>query len=264
MKVVLAIDVGIRNLSMCVMSCTDRRDFETFEIKLWDTINTLENTSHFCRGILKNNKICNRKCAYKYNEYNENGEDNENGGDNVVYSCKAHFPKDRPIGPKITEKLIKNYPLQELTGAVLRKLRETYEENISIFEQVTDIVIELQPSINPKMKMMSHVIYGKLVELYGGKTTTSAATIKFVSASAKLKAYIGPLVVCTLKGAYAQRKWLSIQYTRWFLDNKFSEDQRQKWGHVLRGNKVDDACDTFLMSINAHCGIPKKSLLKEK
>jgi hypothetical protein len=158
----------------------------------------------------------------------------------------------------MTKKLIKNYPLQDLTGAVLRKLRETYEENMSIFEQVTDIVIELQPSINPKMKMMSHVIYGKLVELHGGTTTT----IKFVSASAKLKAYIGPLVVCTLKGAYAQRKWLSIQYTRWFLDNKFSEDQRQKWGHVLSGNKVDDACDTFLMSINAHCGIPKKSLLR--
>jgi hypothetical protein len=97
-------------------------------------------------------------------------------------------------------------------------------------------------------------LYGKLVELY----SNIGVTIKFVRASQKLKAYTGPDVECKLKGGYAQRKWLSIQYTKWFLNNKFSEEQRDNWlSEFLTCEKADDRSDTLLMAINSLYGVPK-------
>ena len=119
------------------------------------------------------------------------------------------------------------------------------------------VVIELQPKINQKMKFTSHIIYGKLVELYKNTDTT----IRFVRASQKLKAYTGPEIVCKLKGSYPRRKWLSIQYTRWFLENRFHPDQKEKWlTEFLTCGKADDRSDTFLMALNGLYGIPKKRL----
>jgi hypothetical protein len=107
------------------------------------------------------------------------------------------------------------------------------------------------------MLFTSHVLYGKLVELY--KDTD--VTIRFVRASQKLKAYTGPEIKCALKGKYAQRKWLSIQYTKWFLENKFSKEQKEKWLPVfLAHKKADDLSDCALMAINSITGIPKKQL----
>ena len=105
------------------------------------------------------------------------------------------------------------------------------------------------------MKFISHIIYGKLVELYYNTSTT----IRFVRASQKLKAYTGPQMECKLKGTYAKRKWLSIQYARWFLQNRFSDSQKNTWmSHFENHNKKDDISDTFLMCINAIYGIPKR------
>jgi hypothetical protein len=133
-------------------------------------------------------------------------------------------------------------------------VQQIYDENETIFKQLNTIHIELQPKINQKMKMTSHVLYGKLVELYKDTKTS----IKFVRAATKLKAYTGPYIECKLKGAYAQRKWLSIQYTKWMLQNQFSIDERNKWIHVFDTHtKVDDMSDTALMAINAIHGVPK-------
>ena len=82
-------------------------------------------------------------------------------------------------------------------------------------------------------------------------------------ASQKLRAYTGPPIECKLKGKYAQRKWLSIKYGEWFLENKFSKEQRDKWLPTLTG-KLDDRFDVLLMSINAITGIPKKQITNKK
>ena len=110
------------------------------------------------------------------------------------------------------------------------------------------------------MKFISHIIYGKFVELYYDKKTT----IRFVRAAQKLKAYTGPFIECKLKGLYAKRKWLSIQYAMWFLENKFSSDQKEQWlQHFNNHSKRDDMSDVVLMSINALFGIPKKQLVNK-
>lgn len=238
----LTIDIGIKHLSLCIMKATDKTDLKTYEIQLWDVYNTLEDTTKYCNSHTKSGSICNKICKYVCNE---------------TFYCKTHFPKDIPIkkNNNYKEKVIKDYPLQEIARSVLNKLNEIYEINKEIFSQITDIFIELQPTFNPSMKLISHVIYGKLVELL------SNCNIKFVRASQKLKIkYDGPELVCNLKGKYAQRKWMSIQIVKYILENKFSQEQSNKWLPKFIEQGTADEGDTFLMAINGLYGIPKKEV----
>lgn len=237
--ITLCIDPGLRNLSICVMN-TD------FEILLWDVYNVLDTDDYKCQGFFKNGKLCNRKCIMKYVNIN-----NE-----LIHCCKSHFPKNikQTKNNNFKKKNIDQYLLQDITKAFNDRIQQIYDQN-DIFKNLDSIFIELQPSRNPKMLFISHILYGKLVELYKDTNTI----VRFVRASQKLKAYTGPIIECKLKGAYAKRKWLSVQYAKWFLENKFSKDQKDKWLHTLIG-KSDDRSDTLLMSINSISGIPKKQL----
>lgn len=244
MECLLSIDVGLRNLAMCCMSASDRTDLSSYNIHLWEVYNTLDCDEHYCKEVQKNGKICNKKCNFKYK-----------GNEGAIYSCKTHFPKDK--NPNLKEHIFKkrsidNYLLQDIANIVLLKLDEIYEQNLSKLN-VSQILIELQPGIAKKMLFTSHIIYGKLVELYRNTNTT----IRFVRASLKLKAYDGPPIICKLKTNYAKRKWLSIEYGKWFLQNKFSLEQKEKWMPTLIG-KLDDRFDCMLMTINGIRGIPNK------
>lgn len=219
---ILTIDIGLRNLAMCVM------DHES-NIYLWNVYNTLDSPDFFCQALQKNKKICNKKCTFKYNLKNQD-----------IYSCKTHLPK-KIKSISLNKKSIDSYLLQDIAKIVLLKIQEIYNEHLNKFD-ISQILIELQPKINQKMKFTSHIIYGKLVELYCDKKTT----VRFVRAATKLKAYTGPYIECKLKGAYAKRKWLSVEYTKWFLKNKPLE-----WNqHFLKHSKKDDLADCFLMAIN--------------
>jgi hypothetical protein len=266
-RCVLSIDVGLRNLAFCCMTSNNCGDTTTYKINLWNVYNTLDSDDYTCNSIQKSGKVCGKKCSFKYvseetNEPKGSEEIELKGSDTepkiVIYSCKTHFPKKFNCKLKehnFKKKSIDDYLLQDIAKCVLCKIQEIYDN--FLFElNLTNIFIELQPKINRKAVFTSHIIYGKLVEMY----SNTNIPIRFVRASQKLKAYIGPTIECKLKGAYAKRKWLSIQYTKWFLENKFSEEQRSMWlpfFENLKGKK-DDASDTFLMAINALYGIPKK------
>lgn len=245
-ELVLSCDIGIRNLAMCVMSATDKTDLSTYNIHLWDVFDTLESDEHFCLSLQKSSKVCNKKCLYKYTD-----------SDKVLhYSCKTHFPKNIPIEKSnhFKKKVINDYLLQDIAEVVLTKVQHIYDTN-PIIKQLTSIIIELQPKINAKMKFISHIIYGKFVELIRG----TKCTVRFVRASQKLKTYTGPEIVCKLKGEYAKRKWLSIKYTQWFLENKICSLQKEQWlDGFLTCTKSDDRSDCFLMAINGLHGVPKK------
>lgn len=244
MTTTLCIDVGLRNLSMCIMN-------SEYNILLWDVYNVLDSDDYNCEGKFKNGKICNRKCNMKYNLDNKQ-----------IFCCKTHFPKNIKATKlnDFKKKSIDAYLLQDIAKAFVKRIQEIYDKN-PIFKNLNTILIELQPKINQKMKFTSHILYGKLVELY----MDTNVTIRFVRASHKLKAYTGPEIECKLKGKYAQRKWLSIQYCRWFLENKFSEEQKEKWlPFFLSHKKADDLADTKLMCINSITGIPKKQITNKK
>jgi hypothetical protein len=246
---ILSIDIGIKNLAMCIMNCTDKTDISTFNIHLWDVYNVLQSDSdnQICQALKKNKGICNKKCLYTY----------KTGHNELVYSCKTHIPKEyKTKAQLIKQKKVVDFLLQDIATLFIKKILDIYATHQSLFNQLTHIIIELQPKINQKMKFISHILYGKLVELFFNKPNTS---IRFVRASQKLKAYTGPTLECTLKGYYAKRKWLSIQYSKWFLENKFSSEEKQKWLPLLDNTtKRDDLSDTLLMAINSLHGLPKK------
>jgi hypothetical protein len=239
---ILSVDIGLKNLAMCVMTCSNVKNMETYELKLWEVYNILEsedNTNIKCTTKLKNSKECGKKCGYKYILDNA-----------VCYCCKTHFPKHIPFEKNkhtVKNKKVSEYLLQDIARSVLTKVSEIFETNKSIMNQVTKIIIELQPKINNKMKLISHLIYGKFVELFLDKPKT---TIRFVRASQKLKAYTGPLVECKLKSAYSKRKFLAVQYTNWFLTNKFNTSCSEWITKFQASSKKDDLSDTFLMAIN--------------
>lgn len=244
----LCIDVGLRNLSMCIMNIR-------YEILLWDIYNVLDSDEYYCQGKFKNGNICGRKCNMKYMENMENME-NE-----MIYTCKTHFPKTikKTKMNDFKKKTIDNYLLQDIAKAFIQRIQEIYDK-YDIFRGLKNILIELQPKVNQKMKFTSHILYGKFVELY--KETD--VSIRFVRASQKLKAYTGPEIKCNLKGKYAQRKWLSINYCKWFLENKFTIEQKEKWLPVfLSHKKADDLGDCFLMCINSITGIPKRQIAQK-
>ena len=63
-KVVLTIDVGLKNLAMCIMD-------NQYRIHLWDVYNILENEEneqkYKCNVIIKStNKPCHYKCQYYF------------------------------------------------------------------------------------------------------------------------------------------------------------------------------------------------------
>jgi hypothetical protein len=222
-----------------------------YNILLWDTFNILDGDDYHCESLFKNGKLCNRKCTMKYKK-----EDNT-----LIYTCKTHFSK----GIKKTKlndfkkKSIDDYLLQDIANTFINRLQEIYDQN-PVFKTLTSIFIELQPKCNPKSLFVSHILYSKFVELY-----KNTIPIRFIRASQKLRAYTGPPIECKLKGKYAQRKWLSIQYGSWFLENKFSEEQRDKWLPIFQSKAVKaDMGDTFLMCINAITGIPKKQITNKK
>lgn len=235
---ILTIDIGLRNLALCIMNAENPKDLTTYQIHLWKVYNLLEEDEKICQTLQANGKVCHKICNFTYN----------NNQNQKIYSCKKHIPKEIENIKHYKKKMVSEILLQEIATLVINKINEIFQENKLIILSLKEILIELQPKINPKMKFISHIIFGKLTELANPKTS-----IRFVGASKKLKVnYQGPEIICTLKGDYAKRKFISIQYVKWFLENKFG---KQWLTQLSQEKKQDDMTDVFLMAINAIHGI---------
>ncbi len=213
---ILTIDIGIRNLSMCIL--------EKNEIKLWENINLL-NDEKYCNSLTKKGKICNKKCSRKLNQ---------------EYFCKVHFPKDIIFNKKLHFFKIKNINsilLQDLAYIILNSMNNIYLEHKDLFDKIEKIFIELQVKINQKMKMTSHLIFGKLVELMKNQNIP----IRFLSARKKLN-----FLSKEEKNTYSKRKKQSIIHTLKFLE---LFENNIFWKEKFNLNKKkDDLADCFLMN----------------
>jgi hypothetical protein len=106
------------------------------------------------------------------------------------------------------------------------------------------IVIENQPvTKNPKMKTIQVVILSYYLiqkNLPGSKIKN----VFLLNSSHKLKVYTGPSITVTGKTPYTRRKKLSIEYTKYFLN------QSEKWLSVLQNHrKKDDLSDSYLQAL---------------
>lgn len=252
----MSIDIGIHNLAICIMEADNSKDFKTYKIHILDVYDILEDTDHHCKSLQKNKKICNKKCGFKYKD-----------DVNYVFTCKSHAPKDKKL-LEYKRKTIDKYPLQEIVTLMINKINEIHQQYIELFDKLSKIHIELQPSRNPKAKLISHIIYGKLIDLYTYKNFATPE-IKFIPAKQKLKIYYtGPELICKLKGEYAKRKWMSVEICKWYLQTQFNEMEKEIWLTKLLDGKSDDKSDAFAYAINCIYGIPiikkKRTIKKSK
>jgi hypothetical protein len=222
---VLGIDIGVKTLGLCVISSEKREEVNYYKILLWDSFDCLLDYNKTCSGIKKDGNLCGKKCSYT---------------NKIEYTCKTHN-KNCPI--KYKAKKLKEYKLQDLCKAVIKKLNEIFENFPEIFKLIDIVNIELQPSFSPRMKAISNVIFGKIVEYY---IESDNVNINFVRASEKLKIYDGPELKCSLKSNYSKRKWLSIEHIKYFIENKLCEEQKNIWIEKIdktKYKKIDDITD---------------------
>ena len=243
----LSIDVGLCNLSFCIMEAGDPADFLTFKILLWDVFNLVNVIVPTCQGIQKNGRVCGKGCS--------------SVGGLGLPSCKKHAG-EAPV--PFRKAKVGDLSQHEMVKLIVQKVQGVWDANVELFGRLRKVVIELQPQINQKMKFVSHVVFGKLADLLLNHPGAPQTTVGFVGAAKKLKVVWAPDIECTLKNPYARRKWLSVQYTRWILENKFDASERDHWLAVLNGHatKIDDMADTFLMAVNEDCSRPKKRKIK--
>jgi hypothetical protein len=161
---------------------------------------------------------------------------------------------------------IKQYTLQETTVAILQCLHELRLAHPEPFAQLTKVLIELQPRFNNRMKLISHVIFGKMCEW--ASQSPHPILVRFVHASDKLRfnpvpstsSPPSPQVLpplpdidsCPLKDPYARRKWLSQKRVHWLLATGIIPDtDDRRWQQFLFSLKQQhDACDTALFCIS--------------
>jgi hypothetical protein len=172
MSYVLGIDVGIKTLSMCVLSEEG--------VKHWGVYNILEKDIILCQ-------VCGRKAKY------------------ISGLCGTHYKGEKIKKYEIKTKKIKSYSQQELCNKTLLKLAEILED--PLFLSVTHVIIELQPRFNPKMCFISNIIFTKMCDYYINKDVV----IKFDRAKNKLKNYKGDKGEF-VKNTYKNRKQKSIEY----------------------------------------------------
>lgn len=217
MKRLLSFDVGIKNLSYCLMEIDEDYNYKIIE---WNIINLLnDETENKCSKYRKNGNKCTSKSSFKHN--------NE-------YFCKTHEPKELKC---------KKLKKPNCNKVSILKLKTTlYQEFLNNYQRFNDceyILIELQPVLkNPKMKSLANAIYDYfLIETIKNNDNK---VITNISASSKLKIIEG---FDFKKKKYDYNKQQAILYTSKLVINTEWEN------HFNTFPKKDDLADSLLQGL---------------
>jgi len=279
---ILSIDVGIKNLALCILETTNNNS--NFIIQFWEVINLFEEQNKKCEFNIinkpKKNKINidNKQCC-KEAKYHKNDH----------YYCKTHASKTEYKLPTSNLNNYKKMKLDELIKLtddcnismvetsskpnkpnLIKSIESFIEKNvfentstmkcneislinigIAIKEKLdkfssyifTDIdIILIENQISPIANRMN-CIQGMLSQYFIMKNMN---TILFVSAANKLKAFIGKK-----KTTYSERKKIGIEETKKLL-LKMDGDTINKEKVIEMFNKhkkKDDLADCFLQGM---------------
>jgi hypothetical protein len=161
--------------------------------------------------------------------------------------CGRHEPSTKH-NPQDTQNwcfaMLRRLPL--VGDEIDKVLNELAERNSLPKEQIIkdlQVVIEQQSMDNKKIMMQSHLIYAHFVSMFN-----NTVSIRFVPAYNKLSVYDGPEITCTLKTKYAARKFLARKHAEYFLDTMI---HLKKWKnfYISCKNKQDDVADAFLQGL---------------
>lgn len=202
MKCVLGVDVGIKTLSLCIMTKE--------KILSWGVYDLLEDDTLVC-------ETCGRKAKY------------------IEGFCGTHYKGIKIKKNEIKKKKVKEYTKQELCKKALVFLNELINNKKEDFLKVTDVIIELQPRFNPKMCFMSNVIFSKLCDYY----LNTNVSVKFEKAKNKLKNYKGNKGEF-VENTYKNRKLKSIEYVKSELLNFNQGDASAFFSNLIKADDASD------------------------
>lgn len=155
--------------------------------------------------------------------------------------CKRHQPKDIRCKP-IKERSIKNITVLELNTVLVKVL-----DSMPCLLDTDYVLIEQQPTKNPKMKTLQAMIYSYfLIRGIVDSPHNPIKGIELVSPKHKLRGMDHDEKQAIKKmfktsTSYCQRKNVSVQRTHKLLD--------PQWKRFLdKHPKADDLCDAFLQA----------------
>ena len=252
---ILSIDVGIKNLAICIL---DNNNYN-YNIIYWDIINLCNNNTNNCY-------ICN-----KFAKFNKNN----------LYYCTQHAKKSEYKIPtsndninkikkaninQLKEKAI-NYDLSfnkpilktDLNNLIINHLEKTYleiitEENANDFN-IIDLGINIKKNLDNIFKnflKVDFVIIENQISPIANRMKTiqgmlaqyfimhNFKNIEFISAQNKLKLFSE-----TKNTSYNERKKLGIQ----FCKNLLIKNNNPQLNFFLEHKKKDDLADSFLQGI---------------
>lgn len=248
--IVLSWDIGISNLSWCLMGYyPEEGNNGRYDIYDWDVINFMNPDDNkkiiLCQGIIASGKNKGSVCGSSAFYIDENSS---------LCFCKKHNPnkekksKKKERKPK-KKKTKKNIPLHTLASSLSKRL-----DGINLLNNrpVDVILIESQPKIaTASVKhVMDFLLCYLTIRSIDKKITPKIITI---SAKRKLSIYNGPPIKCTIKDAHSRNKFLGIAYCRYMLDNSLTNEEEEPfystpdWILFFESiKKKDDLADSFL------------------
>lgn len=252
---IVSIDVGIKNLSFCILS---RDDASKIQIHKWDTIDlSKEGTDHICNHTTKKG-TCGKKASHTF-------------GNNMYY-CGTHIKKcetpcasedyykaKKKINKTLIDRLCKTYTHQN-KETILHYIFETHLTKIPKPASAKGMdIVDIGKAISKKLSVVINNLHIRtvLIENQIGPIANRMKCIQgmlaqffiergiydisFISSSNKLKFYDVP------KKTYTERKQSSIEITRKMLhDNNHLSD----WEDCFNNHKKkDDLADSMLQGI---------------
>jgi hypothetical protein len=238
---ILGWDIGIKNLSYCLVKYTgDSKQpiedvYSECKIKSWgiiDLLNADETT------------------------YETTDETTDNVGSNILNALETNATSDKTTAKKTTAKKpaakkpkkCKDLKLLEIGRTIKKKFDE-----ISEFNTIDYVVIENQPVLkNPTMKSIQIMVFSYFV-YKDHPHNHEIMDVCLLNANNKMKVYKGEInpeilaKITKLKSKYSQNKKLSIIHTNLMLENINEENKYIEMFN--KSKKKDDLADSYLMTL---------------
>ena len=280
---ILSIDVGIKNLALCVLETDNKEDFA---IRYWDVINLCEEKINICESnIVKKSKKDKDKDKDKSKDYQQCCKEAKYHKNGHFY-CKTHASKSEFKLPtsdlnkykrlKIDElkKLVLDYeipiigPSQKtnLIAHIEKHIEKHVFENVSAMKCSNFSLIDIGCAIKDNLDKLDTFVFSNIDIILIENQISPIANrmnciqgmlsqyfimkgmnnIRFISAANKLKSFIKDK-----KTTYGERKKLGIEETKKLLLN-MNQDNIEKDKIINMFNKhkkKDDLADCFLQGI---------------
>jgi len=266
---VLSIDVGIKNLAICILESNN----DGFDVKFWDVINLSEEKTYKCNCNIKNKKnikVCNKQAQY-YKDENFYCKTHANSSnyklptssitkykslklDSLNLLCNEYDIEVTKNNKQSIIQQIEQYIEKNLLNSIsnlkcnsinLIDIGKSIRDNLNkidvfTFTNIDYVLIENQ--ISPIANRMN-CIQGMISQYFIMKNIDN---ILYISAANKLKTFIG-----TKKTTYNERKKLSVTITKNILvENIMDNINKEKVVEMFNKHKKrDDLADSFLQAI---------------